>query len=90
MGATMAGPRDDGTTSEVDMSVDHRLVTRPGRAQIPRPLAAVAGERVHDPGAVLPGALVLVVGCLATALVSVLAGMARTASVAEAQSPSPR
>ena len=30
-------------------------------------------------------ALVLVVGCLATALVSVLAGMARTASVAEAQ-----
>ena len=54
----------------------------------PRP--APARRRSLGSGSTTPErlfrvALVLVVGCLATALVSVLAGMARSASVAEAQ-----
>ncbi len=85
----MAAPDDgagDGTTSEVGMSVDapsgHSTWTSAGPAPAWR---RSLGSGSTTPERLFRVALVLVVGCLATALVSVLAGMARSASVAEAQ-----
>ena len=67
----------------VDAPSGHATGTSSGRS-------APAWRRSLGSGSTTPErlfrvALVLVVGCLATALMSVLAGMARTASVAEAQ-----
>ena len=80
----MSAPAGDGTTSEVGMSVDapsgHSTATSSGPAR-----RRSLGSGSTTPERLFRVALVLVVGCLATALVSVLAGMARSASVAEAQ-----
>ena len=98
--ATMAALAGDGTTAEVGMSVDapsgHSTGESPPRsASAPTSRTrsghpAPAWRRSLGSGSTTPErlfrvALVLVVGCLATALMSVLAGMARSASVAEAQ-----
>ena len=84
--ATMAVPAGDGTTSEVGMSVDAPSGHATWTSADPGPAwRRSLGSGSTTPERLFRVALVLVVGCLATALTSVLAGMARSASVAEAQ-----
>lgn len=82
----MAAPAGDGSISEVGMSVD----APSGHAAWTGADPAPAWRRSLGSGSATPErlfrvALVLVAGCLAVALTSVLAGTARSASVAEAQ-----
>ena len=84
--ATMAVPAGDGPTSEVGMSVDAPSGHATWTSADPGPAwRRSLGSGSTTPERLFRVALVLVVGCLATALTSVLAGMARSASVAEAQ-----